>query len=93
LRRALKELHSHNPDPIDFDWREFLQIQVESAIDKQKRRAAIRNWIERACQHILEKYLHLIPDRTADAFQHGDVHFGNLRFEQKNGVWRNCGLF
>lgn len=92
LARGLKELHSQDSGDFDFDWREFLQIQVESAMDKQKAKDGNPEWIE-SMPAYFEKYLDLIPDRTADSFQHGDVHFGNLRFVQKDGHQSICGLF
>ena len=92
LASGLKELHSHDSSDIDFDWREFLEIQVESAIGKQRAEGGNPEWIE-SMPAYFEKFLPLIPDRTADSFQHGDVHFGNLRVINKNGVWRICGLF
>ena len=92
LAGGLKELHSHDSSDFDFDWREFLQIQIESAVDKQKAEGGNPGWIE-SIPGYFEKYLGLIPDRTADSFQHGDVHFGNLRFAQKEGHQSICGLF
>jgi len=92
LAAALKELHSYDSSSFDFDWREFLQIQVESAIDKQRTEGGNPEWVE-SMPAYFEKYLLLIPDKIADAFQHGDVHFGNLRVEKTNGSHRICGLF
>lgn len=92
LATGLKELHSYNSADFDFDWREFLEIQVESAVDKQKKEGGNPEWID-SMPAYFEKYLHLIPDRTADSFQHGDVHFGNLRVAKTAGEWKICGLF
>jgi hygromycin-B 7''-O-kinase len=92
LASGLKELHSHDSSDFDFDWREFLRIQVESAIDKQRTEGGNPEWIE-SMPVYFEKYLYLIPDRTADSYQHGDVHFGNLRVVNKGGAWQICGLF
>jgi hygromycin-B 7''-O-kinase len=92
LAYGLKELHSYDPRDIDFDWLEFLRIQVDSALDKQKGDGGNPEWIE-SIPPYFEKYLHLIPDKTADAFQHGDVHFGNIRVLAKDGYLKICGLF
>jgi hygromycin-B 7''-O-kinase len=92
LATSLKELHSYNSNAFDFDWREFLRIQVESAIDKQRAAGGNPEWIK-SMPAYFEKYLTLIPGKTADSFQHGDVHFGNLRFEVENGSRQICGLF
>ena len=92
LASGLKELHSQDPEDFDFDWREFLEIQVESAVDKQVRERANPEWLK-SIPVYLEIGLPLIPDRIADSFQHGDVHFGNLRFADKNGHIEICGLF
>ena len=92
LASGLKELHSYDPSSFDFDWREFLRIQVESATDKQRTEGGNPEWIE-SMPAYFEKYLPLIPDKVADSFQHGDVHFGNLRFETENSALRICGLF
>ena len=92
LAVGLKELHSADASDFDFDWREFLRIQVESAIDKQRAEGGNPEWTE-SMPAYFEKYLRLIPDKVADSFQHGDVHFGNLRFETEHGLHRICGLF
>jgi hygromycin-B 7''-O-kinase len=92
LAVGLKELHSADASDFDFDWREFLRIQVESAIDKQRAEGGNPEWTE-SMPSYFEKYLPLIPVKIAPAFQHGDVHFGNLRFEKTNGPHRICGLF
>ncbi|MGH7782892.1 MAG: phosphotransferase family protein [Candidatus Binatia bacterium] len=92
LANGLKELHSHDPGDFDFDWREFFRIQVESAVDKQTAEGGNPEWVM-SMPAYFEKYLPLIPDRTADSFQHGDVHFGNLRVANKKGVWHFCGMF
>jgi len=92
LAVGLKELHSADASAFDFDWREFLRIQVESAVDKQRTEGGNPEWIE-SIPVYFEKYLPLIPGKVADSFQHGDVHFGNLRFENKGDSRQISGLF
>src|SRR5436309_13694104 len=40
-----------------------------------------------------QRHLPLIPSKVADAFMHGDVHFGNLRVETRSADLQICGLF
>jgi len=92
LARGLKELHNTRSSAFDFDWHEFLEIQVASALEKQRREGGNPEWLE-SMPAYFELYLPLIPSKTADAFMHGDVHFGNLRVEQSRGELHICGLF
>ena len=92
LASGLKELHSYNSEEIDFNWSEFLQIQIQSAIDKQKAEGGNSEWIE-SIPPYFRKHLHLILERPVDAFQHGDVHFGNIRVVNNDANLRICGFF
>jgi len=78
LAYGLKELHSHSAASIHFDWHEFVEIQVESVIDRQRAEGGNPEWIE-SLPGYLKSYLPLLPKLTRSVFMHGDVHFGNLR--------------
>jgi aminoglycoside phosphotransferase (APT) family kinase protein len=77
LAHGLRELHSHDPDEIHFDWREFVEIQVGSVIERQAAAGGNPEWLQ-SLPNYLDANLHLLPIHPADVFMHGDVHFGNL---------------
>jgi hygromycin-B 7''-O-kinase len=77
LATGLRELHTAQSDGFDFGWRQFLQVQTASAVDKQIREGGNTEWVA-SMPRYLERYLPLIPATAARAFMHGDVHFGNL---------------
>jgi aminoglycoside phosphotransferase (APT) family kinase protein len=79
LAIGLKELHSHQPAGIHFDWYEFIEIQVESVIDRQREAGGNPEWLESIPKY-LDEHMHLLPKHPPDVFMHGDVHFGNLLF-------------
>ncbi len=41
----------------------------------------------------IETNLKLLPKDFSQVFLHGDIHFGNLRFQKSNGNWRISGSF
>ena len=92
LATGLKELHSHDSEAIEFDWRKFIENQVLTVFERQKRAGANPEWLERL-PFYLEENLQLLSDNKPDVFLHGDVHFGNLRFINEAGKWRISGLF
>jgi hygromycin-B 7''-O-kinase len=92
LAVSLKRLHLSDARNFDFDWREFFQIQVESAFEKQIREGGNPEWV-RSMPAYFDKCLPLLPSKAADSFQHGDVHFGNLRLTEGGGTWQIRGLF
>jgi hygromycin-B 7''-O-kinase len=92
LAAGLRELHSHNAQPINFDWVKFVNHQTATVYARQKATGANLEWLERI-PFYLEENLPLLPEDSAPVFLHGDVHFGNLRFIEKNGKWRISGLF
>lgn len=92
LAAGLKELHSHNAQNIDFNWREFIERQAAIVIEKQTAIGVNPEWLERLPAY-LEESLPLLPENPEKVFLHGDVHFGNLRLTAEKGSWRISGLF
>jgi hygromycin-B 7''-O-kinase len=92
LAAGLKELHSHDAQNIDFDWREFIHKQAATVIERQKALGASPEWLERLPDYLAES-LPLLPEDFQRAFLHGDVHFGNLRLMNEPESWRISGLF
>lgn len=92
LAVGLKELHSVDPADFDFDWPEFLRIQIDSAVFKQQGDGGNPEWLK-SMPAYLDEYAPFIPAKTADAFQHGDVHFGNLKVRLDGESLRPVGLF
>jgi aminoglycoside phosphotransferase (APT) family kinase protein len=92
LAQGLRELHSHDAGEIHFDWREFVEIQIESVVERQRAAGGNPEWLDSVPRYINEN-LALLPVKHADVFMHGDVHFGNLLVSQVNGDWQFTGLF
>jgi len=92
LASGLKQLHKHDPKDYQFNWPQFFAIQVDSAVIKQVKQGGNPEWI-RSMPAYLAENLPLIPSETIDAFQHGDVHFGNMQVIEKNGKLEISGLF
>ncbi len=89
LAIGLRELHSHDAGAIDFDWNGFIENQAATVIERQKAKGATAKWLEHLPSY-LEENLPLLPKDLAPVFLHGDVHFGNLRFNEENRI---SGLF
>jgi len=92
LAYGLKELHSHEADDIHFDWREFIEIQVESVMERQREAGGNPEWLESLPKYV-ETYLPLLPMRPRPVFMHGDVHFGNLKVSSDRERPIITGLF
>ena len=78
LAYGLKELHSYDGSDIHFHWDEFIEIQVDSVIERQRAEGGNPEWVESLPKY-LETHLPLFPKQPQSVFMHGDVHFGNLR--------------
>jgi|SRR5437762_3614532 len=78
LAYGLKELHSHDASEIHFDWREFIEIQVESVLERQRAAGGNPEWLDSIPKY-LETHLPLLAARPRSVFMHGDVHFGNTQ--------------
>lgn len=92
LANGLKELHSHNADSFDFDWRKFIEHQSGIAVERQIAAGVNPEWIEKLPAFI-ETNLKLLPQNCPAVFLHGDVHFGNLLVQNSNDGRRISGLF
>jgi aminoglycoside phosphotransferase len=92
LADELRRLHSFDADAFPFDWEEFLRTQIDTAVDKQRTEGGDPEWVH-SIPAYFEKHLQLIPSVCREAFQHGDVHFGNLRLTEIDGKLRFTGLF
>jgi len=77
LASVLREMHGIDAREVDFDWHHFLQNQVETVVERQRREGGNPEWIE-SLPRYLDDYLGLLPARPAEVFVHGDVHFGNV---------------
>lgn len=77
LANGLKEMHSYDAADIRFYWDEFIEIQLESVIDRQRREGGNPEWLETLPSYI-KTHLPLLPQQPTPVFLHGDVHFGNM---------------
>ena len=92
LACGLKEIHSVEADGLRFDWSEFVEIQLETVMERQRHEGGNPEWL-RSLPSYLETYIPLIPNSPASVFMHGDVHFGNLRFSEDRDRPVITGLF
>src|SRR5437867_6005122 len=92
LAYGLKELHSHDASEIHFDWREFIEIQVESVLERQRAAGGNPEWLDSIPKY-LETHLPLLPARPPSVFMHGDVHFGNLQVTEDRARPVISGLY
>jgi hygromycin-B 7''-O-kinase len=77
LASGLREMHSQDATGFRFNWNEFINIQLESVLDRQRREGGNPEWLESLPAYI-ETYLPLLPQHRRSVFLHGDVHFGNI---------------
>lgn len=92
LAEGLRELHSHNPSAIDFDWRKFVEYQSSTTVERQQAGGVNSAVMERLPSY-LEESLPLVPKNLPPVFLHGDIHFGNLRLLKTGGNWKISGVF
>ena len=92
LAYGLKDLHSRDASGFHFDWREFIEVQVESVLERQTEAGGNPEWLE-SLPGYLETHLSLLPDHPPLVFMHGDVHFGNLRVTEDSDRPVISGLF
>lgn len=91
LARGLRRIHAIDPSFFTDDWPVFVTDRAETFIHRQIANGVNSKVID-ALPAFLEKHLPAVP-RTPSVFLHGDVHFGNLRFERVGGELRISGLF
>jgi aminoglycoside phosphotransferase (APT) family kinase protein len=92
LAYGLKEIHSVEADDLRFDWGEFVEIQLETVMERQRKEGGNPEWLD-SLPRYLETYIPLLSDSPDSVFMHGDVHFGNLRFSDDRDRPMITGLF
>lgn len=92
LAGGLKELHSLDAKGLPFDWLGFVKHQAEHTLERQRSDGGNPEWLE-SLPGFIEENIHLLPDEFNPAFMHGDVHFGNIRITNNDGVPKIAGLF
>ncbi|MDQ3710913.1 MAG: aminoglycoside phosphotransferase family protein [Acidobacteriota bacterium] len=92
LAVGLKTIHSLDADSFDCDWSEFVEDRANTFVERQIARDVNSQVIE-SLPAFIETNLKLLPKDFRTVFLHGDVHFGNLRFQKSGGEWQISGLF
>lgn len=92
LAYGLKEIHSVEAEALHFDWNEFIEIQLEAVMERQRKEGGNPEWLK-CLPAYLETYMPLLPHSPTTVFMHGDVHFGNLRFSENQDRPVITGLF
>lgn len=93
LAVGLRQLHSHNAVEIRFDWSNFISLQIDSVIERQRAAGANPEWLE-SIPRFINDNIGLLPERMPGVLVHGDVHFGNIRVaEDEQGRPVIAGLF
>ena len=92
LASGLREMHAQDAVGIRFNWNEFISIQLESVLDRQRREGGNPEWLKSLPSYI-ETYLPLLPEHTRSVFLHGDVHFGNICVTDDMSQLMISGLF
>lgn len=92
LAAGLKELHQTDLSKVEFDWHKFIEIQATTCLERQ-RKCLVNDKVLEEIPKYLADHLKLLLLDFKESFLHGDVHFGNLRFQKQNGNWQISGLF
>lgn len=74
------------------DWERFVEHQVNTSIERQRANNANPEWILSLPSYVSER-MELLNDLEPVKFLHGDLHLGNMLFQQENGRWRISGVF
>lgn len=88
LATGLKQLHNQPPAGFSSDWAECVKDRSSTFVERQIEHGANAKIISQLPQYITES-LPLVPLQPT-VFLHGDVHFGNLRFDSTLAI---SGLF
>lgn len=92
LAVGLKQIHLLDADAFDCDWSEFVEERANTFVQRQIAHG-VNSPIIRSLPAFIETNLRLVPKDSPTVFLHGDVHFGNLRFQKSGGERRISGLF
>ena len=92
LGEGLRELHSVEPTDINFHWDEFIRMQTESVVERQRDSGATDEWLA-SLPTYLDTNLTLLPRDHRTVFMHGDVHFGNLAIVRDGKKLKIAGMF
>ena len=92
LAEILKTVHTLNVEGIEFDWPGFVARNAAGAVDRQRSEGGNAEWI-RSLPSYIERNLPLVQTAPPHVFLHGDIHFGNLRFNEENGRLKISGVF
>jgi hygromycin-B 7''-O-kinase len=91
---AMSELHAPAAPlqtALDRDWREFIERQARSSVERQRSCGASRAWLESLPGYIAAR-LPLLEADSRPVFLHGDIHAGNVLLAEEGGRWRITGL-
>lgn len=91
LAAGLKQLHATNAAAFADDWAEFVDDRATTFIERQIA-GGVNPQVIQALPWFLKENLPKIP-LTPTVFLHGDVHFGNIRFNDIGGNASISGLF
>ena len=92
LAFCLKQIHELNAQAFVCDGAKFVEDRAATFVERQIAHGVNADIIE-SLPAFIEANLKLVPKSSRTVFMHGDVHFGNLRFEKINGEWKISGLF
>jgi aminoglycoside phosphotransferase (APT) family kinase protein len=92
LADFLRTLHALPIEETVSDWPGFIARNAAGAVDRQRREGGNPEWIESLPAYI-DRNLPLVQTAPPYVFLHGDVHFGNLRFNEENGRLKISGVF
>jgi hygromycin-B 7''-O-kinase len=91
LAAGFRAMHELDPAGITDDWSQFVASQSASFLERQIAHGVNRSVLD-AIPRFLERNLGNVP-LAPTVFMHGDVHFGNLRFDIQGGAPTISGLF
>lgn len=91
LAAGLRQIHEIDPSFFADDWPAFIDERATTFIERQIAHG-VNDAVIEALPRFLEEQFPRVP-LSPTAFLHGDVHFGNLRFEDSGRGPRISGLF
>jgi len=78
--------------PAYTNWTQFICQQVIDSVEKQRRNNPNPDWLKSLPAYVSER-MELLNVPEPVKFLHGDLHLGNMLFQQENGRWRISGVF